>query len=213
VGGDDGRRARAPAGGAHHLVRDGRDAALSFVAMRRRPRFNWARPRGIATFACQWKLEVADARRFGRRLGPARYLELRYEDMVAEPESHLRDVCEFLELDFEPAMLEYHQGVDPGRLEDHPRLAQPPTPGVRRWRDEMNAGDAELFEAIAGDLLTELGYERGYPEPAPAVRARAALVEAAFRTRLSSWNPALAVARRSPAWRLRQAYIRRTARA
>jgi hypothetical protein len=194
-----------------HLVRDGRDAALSFVAMRRRPRFNWARPRGMAAFACQWKLEVQGARRFGSRVGPERYLELRYEDLVTEPETHLRRVCEFLGLAFEPGMLAYHQGVDPARLEDHPRLAQPPTPGVRRWREQMSHADAELFEAIAGGLLAELGYERAHPRPSPAVRTRAALVEAAFRARLVSWNGALTVARRSPAWRLRQAYIRRTA--
>src|SRR5262249_41700397 len=30
-----------------HVVRDGRDAGLSFLAMRRRPRFNWARPRAL----------------------------------------------------------------------------------------------------------------------------------------------------------------------
>ena len=46
-----------------HLVRDGRDAGLSFVEMRRRPRFNWARPRGLGTFAAQWRREVEAARR------------------------------------------------------------------------------------------------------------------------------------------------------
>jgi LPS sulfotransferase NodH len=194
-----------------HLIRDGRDAALSFVAMRRRPRFNWARPRGIAGFGWQWQLEVEGARRFGRSVRPGRYLELRYEELVVEPEAVLRRVCEFLGLAFEPAMLEYHRRVEPDRLEDHPRLAQPPTPGVRRWREEMSAGDTELFEAVAGDLLAELGYERAYPQPSVAVRARARLVDAAFRARLASWRGALAVVRRSPAWRVRQAYIRRTA--
>ena len=193
-----------------HLIRDGRDAALSFVAMRRRPRFNWARPRGIAGFACQWKLEVEGARRFGRRVGAERYVELRYEELVAEPEATLRRVCDFLGLDFEPAMLEYHRGVDAGRLEDHPRLAQPPTPGVRRWQEQMSAADAELFEATAGGLLAELGYERAHPQPSAGVRARARVVEVAFRLRLASWHGALSVVRRSPAWRLRQIYIRRT---
>jgi hypothetical protein len=196
-----------------HLIRDGRDAGLSFVAMRRRPRFNWARPRGLAAFACQWKLEVAEARRFGRSIGPERYLELRYEDLVAEPEANLRRACEFLGLEFEAVMLEYHRAVDAARLADHPRLTEPPTPGVRRWREQMSPADAELFEAIAGPLLTELGHERAFPRPSPRAIARARAVEAAFRVRLLSWTAALAVVRRSPAWRVRQAYIRRTARA
>jgi LPS sulfotransferase NodH len=194
-----------------HLVRDGRDAALSFVAMRRRPRFNWSRPHGIAGFACQWRLEVEAARRFGESVGPARYLELRYEDLVAEPVARLRAVCDFLGLSFEAGMLQYHREVDASSLQDHPRLAQPPTPGLRQWRREMSPGDAEVFEAIAGDLLGLLGYERACRRPSAVARARAALAEAAFWSRLASWKGALGLARRSPAWRLRQAYIRRTA--
>ena len=193
-----------------HIVRDGRDAALSFVAMRRRPRFNWARPRGLADFACQWAYEVRAARRFGETVARGRYLELRYEDLVAEPAARLEQICGFLGLPYEPEMLEYSRGVDAGSLQDHPRLADPPTVGVRSWRDEMAPPDAELFEAIAGGLLAELGYPRAHPDPSPRVRARAAAERAAFRTRLTSWNAAVAIARRSPAWRVRQIYIRRT---
>src|SRR4029450_6951764 len=94
-----------------HLVRDGRDAALSFFEMRRRPRFNVARPRGLASFASHWRLEVEGARQRGSRLAP-RYPELRYEDLVREPETELRRICDFLELEFEPAMLAYHEDVD-----------------------------------------------------------------------------------------------------
>lgn len=192
-----------------HILRDGRDAALSFVAMRRRPRFNWARPRGLGDFACQWDLEVRAARRFGATVGGDRYLELRYEDLVADPERGLRDVCSFLGLAFEPPMLEYHHGRDERALQDHPRLAQPPTVGVRDWREQMAPRDVERFEAIAGPLLGELGYARSYPAPSPAARVRAALERAAFHARSTSWRAALAVVRRSPAWRLRQVYVRR----
>ena len=193
-----------------HIVRDGRDAALSFLAMRRRPRFNWARPRRLGDFACQWRFEVEAVRRFGATAARGRYLELRYEDLVGAPERHLHEVCEFLGLEFEPAMLAYHQGVDPSTLLDHPRLAQPPTAGLRDWRSQMAPGDVERFEAIAGNLLAELGYERAYPAPSPAARARAAAEWAAFRARVESWNAAVALVRRSPVWRLRQVYIRRT---
>jgi hypothetical protein len=193
-----------------HIVRDGRDAALSFVAMRRRPRFNWARPRGLGDFACQWDLEIGAARRFASTAARGRYLELRYEELVAEPERCLREICDFLELDFEPAMLEYHRGLDASTLQDHPRLAQPPTTGVRNWRREMAQRDVERFEAIAGARLAELGYQRAFPVPSRAARARASVEEAVFRTRLTSWGGALALVRRSPAWRLRQVYVRRT---
>jgi hypothetical protein len=186
-----------------HIVRDGRDAALSLLAMRRRPRFNLSRPRGVGDFACAWRSEVGAARRFGR---DHPYLELRYEDLVAEPEARLREVCAFLGLEYEPAMLEYHRREDPGLLADHPRLAQPPVAGVRSWREELSRGETELFEAIAGDLLVELGYERAYPHPGR--RARAAAARIGYAARRWTWGTALPLVRKSPAWRLRQVYIR-----
>jgi hypothetical protein len=194
-----------------HLVRDGRDAGLSFLEMRRKPRFNLARPRGIASFASQWKLEVEAARTFGSRLGPERYYELRYEDLVREPDAELRRVASFLGLDFEPGMLAYHAGVDAAALQDHPLLAKPPTPDTRRWQEQLSSAHAQIFEAIAGDTLSAFGYERVYPEPSIRARACASLVDASYRTRLASWKSSLAVVRRSPVWRLRQAQIRRTA--
>ena len=193
------------------LVRDGRDAGLSFLDMRRKPRFNLARPRGLGSFASQWKREVEGARELGKRLGPKRYHELRYEDLVREPEAELRRVASFLELDFEPGMLAYHAGVDATTLQDHPLLAKPPMPNTRRWQEQLSAADAQIFEAIAGDTLSAFGYERAYPDPSVRALAYAALVDASYRTRLASWKGSLALVRRSPAWRLRQAHIRRTA--
>jgi Sulfotransferase family len=193
-----------------HIVRDGRDAGLSFLGMRRRPRFNWARPRGLGDFACQWDLEVRAAREFGATTARGRYLELRYEDLVAEPEPRLREVCDFLGLEFEPRMLEYHRTVEPEKIQDHPRLSQPPTPGARDWREELAPEDAERFEAIAGPLLEDLGYPRAHPRPAPKTLLRARVERAAFRLRVSSWKKGLSLVRRSPVWRARQVYIRRT---
>ncbi len=195
-----------------HIVRDGRDAGLSFMAMKRKPRFNLGRPRRLAEFACAWRFEIEGAQRFGARLGGARYLELRYEDLVAEPEARLREVCGFLGLEFEPAQLEYHRDVDPAWLQDHPRLAEPPRADLRRWRDELSPGDQELFEAIAGGLLGRLGYERAFPAPSGAARARAAAELAAFRARLGAWTVSLRAFRRSPVWRARQAWVRRSSR-
>jgi Sulfotransferase family len=195
-----------------HIVRDGRAAGLSFMAMKRKPRFNLGRPRRLAEFACAWRLEVEEAQRFGQRLGSGRYLEVRYEDLVAEPEARLGEVCAFLGLGLEPGQLQYHRDVDPGRLQDHPRLAEPPRQDVRRWQDEMGREDLELFEAIAGDLLSRLGYERAYAAPSRIVRGRAAAELAAYRARLALWTTSLRAFRRSPVWRARQLYVRRSAR-
>jgi hypothetical protein len=187
-----------------HIVRDGRDAAVSLLAMTRKPRFNLSRPRGIGDFAVAWQREVRGAQAFGRTHP---YHELRYEDLVEQPESHLREVCAFLELEYEPAMLEYHRREDPLLYADHPRLAEPPVRDTRSWRKELQPADAALFEAIAGDLLEELGYDRAHPRPGR--RGRVLAERAAYSTRLAVWSKALPLVRKSPLWRARQVYIRR----
>ncbi len=193
-----------------HIVRDGRDAGRSFLAMRRRPRFDWSRPRGLGAFACQWREEVERARWFGCTRVAGRYLELRYEDLVSEPEVVLRKVCAQLDLEYEPAMLAYYEDVDEARLQDHPGLAHPPTPRARTWRDELSAAQVERFEAVAGQLLSELGYDRAYPSPAVRARVRALLGRRWFWARQRSWRVALWLVRRTPIWRSRQMYMRRS---
>ena len=186
-----------------HLIRDGRDAALAFLDMPERVvTKTWAHPRDAAGFACEWRVEVTDARDLGRRLGSSRYFEVRYEDLVADPERVVRSICEFASLPFEPAMLEYSGSIDVSAKPHHQRLLQAPTKGVRDWRTEMSPMDARAFEAIAGDLLAELGYElldRGSAQPA----ARAAATLAWYSGRIGAYNAAAYTLQRSPLWRRR----------
>ncbi|HET6624244.1 MAG TPA: sulfotransferase [Gaiellaceae bacterium] len=187
-----------------HLIRDGRDAALAFLDM---PEGvvtrTWAHPRSPAGFACEWKTEVRRARGLGQRVGASRYHEVRYEDLVADTHAVVRSICTFAELPFEPAMLEFAGNVDVSAKPHHQRLLQPPTRGVRNWREQMSVEDVRAFEAVAGDLLAELGYEvrSGIREPTP--RGRAAL--AWYRARMGAWNTAAYATQRSPLWRRRHA--------
>jgi hypothetical protein len=186
-----------------HLIRDGRDAALSFLQMPAGTYTRtWAHPRTPAQFACLWRSEVAAARALGARVGPGRYHEARYEDLVADPEAVVRAICDFAALPFEPGMLAYASDVDVSGKPHQQRLLQPPTPGVRNWRTELSPEEARAFEAVAGDLLDELGYELLEP-PArpPGLSARAAL--ARYRATLGAWNVAVGAFQRSPLWRRR----------
>ena len=181
-----------------HLVRDGRDAARSFLEMP--PGLvteSWAHPRDIAGFACQWRTEVRDAVALGRRVGPGRYLELRYERLAADPEVALRAVSEFAGLEFDPVMLTYPGTLDLAAKPHQARLAQPPTAGVRDWRAEMAPADVAAFEAIAGDTLAAAGYDVSDARP-PGAQARARL--AWYETRSAAWRAAGTAVARSPLW-------------
>jgi hypothetical protein len=180
-----------------HLIRDGRDAALSFLSVPAGIMTEgWGHPRDAAAFACQWATEVRAARALGRRVGPSRYLEVRYETLVAEPAEELRRLCSFAGLDFDREMLGYVGNTESARKEHQQRLNEPPRVGVRDFRTEMRGADRTAFEAVAGDLLAELGYGADAPG-----HGRAKL--AAFRAKSASWRVVGAVTQRSPLWRRR----------
>ena len=186
-----------------HLIRDGRDAALSFLQM---PEGvvtkTWAHPTDAAGFACQWRTEVSAARQLGRRVGAARYLELRYEQLVADAEGELRRICTFADLAFEPEMLAYAGSVDVSQKPHQQSLRRPPTPGLRNWRNAMSPEDVAAFQEVAADLLANLGYELAEAAPQePTARGKRRL--ATYRALTSAWRASAYALQRSPLWRRR----------
>ena len=152
-----------------HIIRDGRDVALSAL--------QWAtKTKGpgkldlwddepVAVCAMWWKLQVGSGLRDARGLPGDAYHELKYEQLVRDPEPILRKVTSFLGLPFSPRMLAFNEG----KQRNDSRLSAKkawlgPTPGIRDWRSELNSRSIELFEALAGDLLSALGYERRFTE-------------------------------------------------
>lgn len=185
-----------------HLIRDGRDAALSHLAVQKGIMTEaWGHPRDARGFACLWRAEVRAARSLGRRVGDARYLELRYERLVAAPEPELQRVCSFAGLAYEPGMLDYVGSLDLSDKPHQQRLTQPPTPGVRDWRTEMDEQEERRFEEIAGDLLADLGYEVRSPAGGRPLSPRAR--RAAYGALTAAWRATGYVAQRSPLWRRR----------
>jgi len=183
-----------------HLLRDGRDAALSFLEL---PEGfsgkTWALPRTVPQFAARWRTEILAARRLGRN-AESRYLELRYEDLVDEPERNLRLVCEHASLTWEPGMLDHTRPSDTAHMPEHRNLAQPPTPGLRDWRSQMSRDDALAFEQVAGDVLRGCGYELLEPGGSyPTAGGRRELTR--FAALGKTWNATAAAYQRSPLWR------------
>jgi hypothetical protein len=183
-----------------HLVRDGRDAALSFLEL---PEGfsgkTWAQPRTVAQFAARWRTEILAARRLGRHAG-SRYLELRYEDLVAEPERELRRICEHGSLPWEGDMLDHTRVSDAANMPEHRNLAQPPTPGLRDWRSQMSRDDALGFEQVAGDVLRSAGYELLDTKARYPTR-QGRLELARFGALSRAWKLTAAAYQRSPLWR------------
>ena len=155
-----------------HIVRDGRDVCLSLRRMWFSP--GWE----VETQARYWCDFVSAARSHGAR--SRHYLEARYEDLVTDPAAVLRRICELIELPFVDSMLRYYERT-PDRLQEHQgrlradgsvllskerRLRQqeatrqPLDRGrVLAWKSAMDPDERRRYEAVAGSLLAEFGYE------------------------------------------------------
>jgi len=185
-----------------HLIRDGRDAAVSFLQMPAGTYTRtWSHPESAAEFACLWRTEVMDARALGARVGPRRCLEVRYEDLVADPARTVASICAFAGLPYRQEMLDFAGAVDVSGKPHQQRLLEPARPGLRNWRVELPPDDVRAFEAVAGGLLAELGYELREPPRPPDVRARLRL--ARYRALVGAWDVAASALQRSPLWRRR----------
>jgi Sulfotransferase family len=151
-----------------HIVRDGRDVAASLVEQMGHPRLSEA--------ADYWGYRILAARRTGSALGPERYREVRYERLVQDPEGELAWIAAFLDLPPDARTAETRGGLGrlpPAKRARHPHLAERPTAGLRDWRRDLAPEQVATVEALAGDALDLLGYERRFEHLPPNVRRRA----------------------------------------
>ena len=125
-----------------HIVRDGRDVARSCVKM------NWA---GNVWTGCDRWLEVE---RLWLQLKPTlsrdRYIEVNYEDLIAEPEITLERICDFIGTRYSPAMFDYARTTSYG-LPDPKLLFQ--------WQHKLSSWEIRLLEAKIGNLLLQYDCE------------------------------------------------------
>jgi hypothetical protein len=157
-----------------HLIRDGRDVALSW-------RKTWFAPdQSISVLAQAWKRHIESVREQSQ-LNSVPVLEICYESLISEPRLTLQKICDYIELPYSNQMLDYHKRAALRLVEHGPRfdckgsllvsqdqrfnqqrltLIPPSVSRIGRWRREMSASELQEFEENAGDLLNELSYPR-----------------------------------------------------
>ena len=125
-----------------HLVRDGRDVSRSTIGM------GWA---ADLWHGGRFWLE---SEHLWDRVAPdipeERRFELRYEDLVREPEATLRGLCAFLGVNFSPRMFDYPEVSD---------YVAPDPERLDQWRRKLDPEELRLAEARVGDMLVARGYE------------------------------------------------------
>lgn len=150
--------AALPAAKLIHMVRDPRDVAQSSIGM------GWAGT--LCHGVDHWIATetVWDAQK--PRLSPGQVFEFSYEALLADVEAILSRTCDFLGLEYTPAMLGYHQSTTYG----------PPNAALaNQWKHRANRADLAPLEAKAALLMRNLGYALSGPLVPPSLGLKARL--------------------------------------
>ena len=91
------------------------------------------------------------------------FLLIRYEDLLADPRSELESVCQFLEIDFDSAMLTPNSVAE--NLGDTRGRRNIVTDNTEKYRRRMNDNTRLRIEAIAGEQLRSMGYPVDFSGP------------------------------------------------
>lgn len=125
-----------------HLIRDPRDVAASSIGM------GWAG--NVYYGADHWVATETEWALYESSISKSSVISVKFEDLIADPQSTLSAICHFFGAPFRPQMLEYHQTSTYDPVD--PKLAS-------QWRSKRSAKEVALIELRVGDFLTARGFE------------------------------------------------------
>jgi hypothetical protein len=137
-----------------HLLRDGRDVVASLVT-----RFGNDH---LYEAVLRWKTSIKRTNQFQEQISPSQYVEVRYENLVREPEPTLRQVSDYIGIEYSPRMLDYWKL--PSTIEHkydsyHKNLEKPVfVSSIGKWQDILTSDQQEYILKHISRELQELGY-------------------------------------------------------
>jgi len=155
---------------AVHIVRDPRAVVQS------RTKAAWSARRPWWSHALIAQEQLRRGRRSGVEHFGERYLEVRYEALVADPAEQLARIAEHVGVAFDAAMLDF--GASAERLVGADEMSWkketlgPLLPGnVDKWRDALSPAQLRFIEGVCTEAFERLGYERSARRAAFPARA------------------------------------------
>jgi hypothetical protein len=140
-----------------HVIRDGRDVALSLQ------KFLWG-PTNLYCGARYWARMVSTGRKDGVDLSD-RYFEVRLEDLMLYPDKTAAELGEFITRGRYPKQVQdFVERVNRSRKPEN----------VQVWKQKMNAQQRYLCEAAAGTVLRACGYPTEFEHDTSLVHVKRA---------------------------------------
>lgn len=156
-----------------HIIRDGRDVALSLRKLGWTHGFRGNPLLQLVEGAKLWEGNVLEGRRAGRRLGE-RYLEVRYEDLVTDHEAAMERLTGFAEIGSETESIgsDHADSLESANTAFSSRMEGVSDEAVGRWRRRLKEEERGALDYAIGDTLAELGYPLEGDGAAPGAAAR-----------------------------------------
>jgi hypothetical protein len=154
-----------------HIIRDGRDVALSLEKQAWIRPFVWDRRKTLEVAAVYWDWIVRKGCQDGRPLG-GDYVEVRFEDLVLDPHKVLERLGPFIgqELDYDKIERVGIGSVSQPNSSFRAEMEQGECGPVGRWKTSLSPDQLERLEALVGETLQELGYALHGPEDQSLLR-------------------------------------------
>ncbi len=164
-----------------HIIRDGRDSALSTDKQGYIRRLPWDKTPSVMVAGVYWEWMVNKGRKDGRDLG-ADYTEVRFEELVGSPRETLTRLGSFIDhdLDYDRIQKVGIGSVSAPNTSFNEGSSETFNP-AGRWRNSYTPENLAMFEGLVGGTLEDLGYELGTTDRTALDRASLKRMRATYR--------------------------------
>ena len=144
-----------------HIIRDGRDVALSTAKLGYIRPMWWDRTPNIMVSGLYWEWMVRKGREDAPKLGRD-YIEVRFEQLISDPRAVMATLSGFIEqeLDYDRILKAGIGSVSEPNTSFKDRSSGEFNP-LGRWKKGFTPEHLAMFEGLVGETLEELGYELG----------------------------------------------------
>ncbi|WP_138432120.1 sulfotransferase family protein [Fodinibius saliphilus] len=144
-----------------YLCRDGRDVACSIKKVA-------THDQHVYFIAEEWKQEQQKCLQVYQELINKGSVKLvRYEDLIENPQSVLEEICTFVGISFEEAMLYFHESRSAVKEAEKSNfwenLSKPVMSDNKgKFLKQLSPKETRIFESLTADILSNLGYPITY---------------------------------------------------
>ena len=141
-----------------YLYRDGRDVAVSFKKA-------VVGQKHFYHIAQDWAKAQRAALKMRQKFDESQFFSISYESLTGSPEESLKALCKFLEVEYSPSMMSFHESSEAKNTASSSSLWNNVTKPImnqntKKFLKQASEEEVRIFELVAGDVLDALGYER-----------------------------------------------------